>query len=923
MPQPVRAAVVVADSPPATPPAPTLNPPPILRRPIVPAAVAHARGWMPREATGTPAFLAAHPAWDGRGVLLGILDSGLDAGVAGFDTTTTGRAKVLDLRDFSGEGRIPLAAALLRGDTLLVAGRRLTGVSRVRGIVGGGSLFAGVFRERPLGEAPASDVNDNATDSDSLALLVGKASDGWVLFADTDGDGSLANERPVHDYLAGRETFGWHRGGEPPPLTIAVNFAEGPSAPQLDLSFDTSGHGTHVAGIAAARGIGGVTGFDGAAPGAQLLGLKIARNDFGGITTTGSVLAAMDYAIRFAAARGMPLVLNMSFGVGNAREGAARIDQLIDSVLTANPQVIFVTSAGNDGPGLSTMGFPGSSRRAITVGATEPAALSDAMTLTGRAGPDLLMFFSSRGGELAKPDLVVPGIAYSTVPRWDTGEEIKAGTSMASPHVAGIAAVLASGALAERRALTADDIRRALIGSGRSVTGGTLIDAGAGVPELSRAWSILRGPAPPAEFDLEAVDRPGTTAGFRIAPAPADTVVRFRITRRRGTGPVDVALASDADWLIAPKRIRLDGPTTDLTLIQRPPTKPGEHVGGVRATAAGVAGPLFTLVSTVVIPESGRVAPVRVTERLPRGAARRVTFPSDSGRPFQVRIATTSPKERLIAALYLPGGEPIPGDNGVPGGPDTAAAVFDIDGRDVRDGWYEAVAATTSRGPVTAEITVDHAPVVLSVTRPSSDSMTTTLRALTDSAVSGRLRVGLIGGEGRLVMTGSGGPDVAAPVSLPEWVRRIVIDLELDAKLWPRFTDLGFTLLDSEGRILGKNPVNYPSARLAVDLPRQTGDKTATLVLSPAFAEPRSTESWSARITIRVEAEGALNLGTAEGEEFLLRPMETKTFRSRVGELPWRLPEGFAPLGLFLLESAGTVWSWERALERPMPGVKR
>jgi subtilisin family serine protease len=895
----------------------------MLRRPIVPAALAHARGWMPREATGTPAFLAAHPEWDGRGVLLGILDSGLDPGAAGFDTTTTGRAKLLELRDFSGEGRIPLTAATLRGDTLLAAGRHLTGVSRVRGIVGNGSLYAGEFRERALGEAPASDVNDNATDSDTLAILVGKASDGWVLFADTDGDGSLADERPVHDYLTGRETFGWHRSGEPPPLMVAVNFTEGPAAPLLDLFFDTSGHGTHVAGIAAARGIGGVAGFDGAAPGSQLLGLKIARNDFGGITTTGSVLAAMDYAIRFAAARRMPLVLNMSFGVGNAREGAARLDQLIDSVLVANPEVIFVTSAGNDGPGLSTMGFPGSALRAITVGATEPGALSDARILDGRTGPDLLVFFSSRGGELAKPDVVVPGIAYSTVPRWDTGEEIKAGTSMASPHVAGIAAVLASAALAERRAITADDMRRALTGSGRPVPGGTLLDAGAGVPELSKAWSILRGPAPPAEFDVESLDRPGTTAAFRIAPGPGDSVVRFRVTQRRGTGPVDVTLASDTEWLLAPKKLRLDAPSTEIALMQRPPRRAGEHVGGVRATMAGVAGPVFTLVSTVVVPEAKGVGTVRVTEHLATGTTRRVTFAADSGRPFQVRIATASPKERLIAALHLPGGQPIPGDNGIPGGSDTAAAVFDVDGRDARDGFYEAVAATTSRGAVTAMISVDPAPAALSISPRAGDSIVTTMSSLSDSEVLGRLRIGVIGGQGHLVMAGSGGADVSTPLPLPKWGRRIVIDLELDPELWPRFSDFGFTLLDSEGHILGKNPVNYPSARLAVDLPPPTGDETASLVLSPAFAEPGGTESWSARITIRIEAEGALNLGTAEGEEFSLQPKAARRFTSRVGELPWQLPEGFVPLGLFFLESAGTIWSWEHAFEVSMAGSKR
>ncbi|HEY9519066.1 MAG TPA: S8 family serine peptidase, partial [Gemmatimonadales bacterium] len=624
---------------------PTVNPPPVARRPIVPPEVAHQRGFLPRDATGTPAFLAEHPRWDGRGVLLGILDSGLDIGVPGFDTTTAGRPKVMDLRDFSGEGAIALRAPVLSGDTVVLSGRRLTGLARVRALVTGGSLLAGLFLERPLGDPPASDVNDNASDSDSLLIVVGKASDGWVLFADTDGDGSLGNERPVRDFLAGAETFGWHRAGAAPPLTIAANFRETATGPRLDLFFDTSGHGTHVAGIAAARGIGGIPGFDGAAPGAQLLGLKIARNDFGGITTTGSVLEAMDYAIRFAAARRMPLVLNMSFGVGNAREGAARLDAIIDSVLDAHPDVVFVTSAGNDGPGLSTMGFPGSARRAITVGGTEPSALSEAAIRTGRLSPDVLLYFSSRGGELAKPDVVVPGIAYSTVPRWDTGEEVKGGTSMASPHLAGVAAALASAALAERRSITADDVRRALVGSARPVAGGNSFDAGGGVPEIARAWSILRGPAPPAEFDVEVLEQPGTTAGFRIAPGLADTLVRFRITRRRGTGLVDLTLTSDAAWLIPPKMLRITGADTTVVLVQHPPREPGEHVGAVRATAPGIAGPLFILVSGVVVPDTRTAAPVRVSARLAPGAARRVTFAADSGRPFQVRLATAAPRE--------------------------------------------------------------------------------------------------------------------------------------------------------------------------------------------------------------------------------------------------------------------------------------
>ena len=171
---------------------PTVNPPPTLRQPAAPAAAAQMRGWMPLTATGVPAFLVQHPEWDGRGVLIGIMDSGIDAGVAGLDSTTTGRSKLLDLRDFSGEGRVPLQTVTPVGDSVVIAGRALRGFGRVRALASAGPWYAGVLHERSLGEPHASNVNDNGSDGDSLAVIVARASDGWVLFADTDGDGSLA-----------------------------------------------------------------------------------------------------------------------------------------------------------------------------------------------------------------------------------------------------------------------------------------------------------------------------------------------------------------------------------------------------------------------------------------------------------------------------------------------------------------------------------------------------------------------------------------------------------------------------------------------------------------------------------------------------------------------------------------------------------
>ena len=247
----------------------------------------------------------------------------------------------------------------------------------------------------------------------------------------------------MHDYLVGRETFGWAARGRTPKVTVAANFSAGSGDPRLDLVFDISSHGSHVAGIAAGHDLYGVPGFDGVAPGAQLLGLKIANSAQGSVTTSGSMMRAIDYAIRFADARRLPLVLNMSFGVGNEIEGGARIDALVDSVLAAHPDLVFTISAGNDGPGLSTIGFPGSARRAIGVGATVPASFLP--PTRGGRGPKTSSPISARGGQLAKPDLVTPGVAYSAVPRWNTGQEIEQGTSMASPHAAGLAALLVSG----------------------------------------------------------------------------------------------------------------------------------------------------------------------------------------------------------------------------------------------------------------------------------------------------------------------------------------------------------------------------------------------------------------------------------------------------------------------------------------------
>ncbi len=252
-----------------------------------------------------------------------------------------------------------LSPAERRGDTLIVGAQRLLGASRVAAVAGRGTIWGGALYELPLGPAPQADVDGNGIVGDTLPVVVVKGSDGWELFADTGEDGTLANDQPVHDYAVAREYFGWHHGGAAAPIDLAVNFADSAGSPLLDLFFDTEGHGSHVTGIAAGHDIYGVPGFDGVAPGAQVIGIKIANDAAGGVTVTGSMIEALEYAVTYARNRGMPLVVNLSFGVGNELEGTARIDRMIDSVLARHPDVVMSVAASNDGPGLSTIGFPG------------------------------------------------------------------------------------------------------------------------------------------------------------------------------------------------------------------------------------------------------------------------------------------------------------------------------------------------------------------------------------------------------------------------------------------------------------------------------------------------------------------------------------------------------------------------------------
>jgi serine protease AprX len=193
--------------------------------------------------------------------------------------------------------------------------------------------------------------------------------------------------------------------------------------------YDDEGHGTHVASIAAgainAEGVGGV------APGAALVALKVLDSEGGGPASV--IIQAVDWCITHRAEYGIQ-VINMSLGGDEASAGTDALSRAVDRAVAAG--IVVCVAGGNSGPDLATTGSPAAARGAITVGnIADPGE-----------GGFFLDPHSSRGPTAdgrVKPDLCAPGYQILAARANTRDQYVRAtGTSMASPFVAGTAALM-------------------------------------------------------------------------------------------------------------------------------------------------------------------------------------------------------------------------------------------------------------------------------------------------------------------------------------------------------------------------------------------------------------------------------------------------------------------------------------------------
>ncbi|WP_086564982.1 S8 family peptidase [Streptomyces africanus] len=297
----------------------------------------------------------------------------------------------------------------------------------------------------------------------------------------------------------------------------AKNFTTSP-----DTS-DKVGHGTHVASIAAGTGAKSGGKYKGVAPGAKIINGKVL--DDGGFGSDSEVLAGIEWA----AAEGADVV-NMSLGGGDT----PAIDPLEAAVnkLSEEKGILFAIAAGNEGDfGEQTIGSPGSAAAALTVGAVDDK--------------DVLADFSSRGPGLdgaLKPDVTAPGvdITAASAPGNQIAQEVGekpagymtiSGTSMATPHVAGAAAILKQ----QHPAWKYAELKGALTGSTK---GGayTPFQQGSGRIQVDKAikQSVIANPS-------------SVSFGVQQWPHTDDKPVTKELTYRNlGTKDVTLKLASTA-----------------------------------------------------------------------------------------------------------------------------------------------------------------------------------------------------------------------------------------------------------------------------------------------------------------------------------------------------------------------------------------
>lgn len=626
---------------------------------------------LPKREIGASDFVADNPTFDGRGTIVAIFDTGVDPGAPGLQVTTDGKPKVIDVIDGTGSGDVDTSTPVAVSEDRTVTG--LTG--RTLTIPGDWNVPSGEVR---LGMKPAyelfppgivgrvraerdEDLREQSLnrllvdlrkrlaawdrehpkpthaqlrEREELAARVAQAEklgsmtdpgpvfdavvfhDGetWRAALDTDEDGDLADETVLTNFRDERRyaTF----ADDEHLLNYVLNIYE--DGDLLSVVMDVGAHGTHVAGIAAAN-YPDQPEKNGVAPGAQIVSVKIGdTRSGGGSTGTGTVrglIACIELGVD---------VVNMSYGGATAFPNEGRLNRLYREAVHDH-NIVFLASAGNSGPALTTVGAPGgTSDWTIGVGATVTPAMMASMHQVRRPYDALQYTWSSRGptsdGSLGV-DITAPGGAISPVPTWyHRGTMMMNGTSMSSPNAAGGVALLISALKQNGLDFSSQCIKRAIMNSAEPIPGEEPWGEGAGMLRVDRAWQYLYATNARSDrdvfYDVSLPELDGVRGVYLREPAEVRGAAEPYVTirprfpdeydpRRMVDFELLARLEPTADWVEAPEHALIStGGDGFRFFIDPTQLSPGAHYAELQGfdDTDPDAGPLFRVPVTVVKP---------------------------------------------------------------------------------------------------------------------------------------------------------------------------------------------------------------------------------------------------------------------------------------------------------------------------------
>ena len=463
---------------------------------------------------GAPQFIAEHPTFDGRGVTIGLFESGIpDLLLPELQTATTldGKPtrKVVDIVDAydpvdDNDFKIPMAEAVTCANGQFKYQQTSYTASN------DAHYQIGVLNEAdfpgPYSSRGDLNLDGNPPGSSRLfAILWNKSTN--VVWVDTNQDHKFEDETPLTDYnvrydtgILGKDNPDT-RGRETEAFAIMADVKND----FIRLFPLLNSHATATTSAAVGRGFFGGK-MNGSAPGARLMSIMSSYTNHG-------LIEGMILAMKKA---GLDLVSVQFASIERLRDGTSVISTIWDRLIERYRKPVFV-SASNMGPAISTLSEVTSGTDVISTGAyihRDTWLVDDGVKADK---DDYVANLSSRGPRQDggfKPDIIAPSLGvYSslalrspakTVYELPPGYSIGAGTSEANPMAAGAGALLISAAKQSGVPYDAGRLKRALKYSARWLPEYAPHEQGDGLVQVGAAWDLLQTIGPPVVISSKA-----------------------------------------------------------------------------------------------------------------------------------------------------------------------------------------------------------------------------------------------------------------------------------------------------------------------------------------------------------------------------------------------------------------------------------